>query len=109
MTLVDLRPILPIPKTVRPISAQTETESRRLWQTVTEAITNKKFQAATKEKQAIEQAQRDLAAERKSKGTKHVPVLFDDEARLEAADGRARLSGKGREVLQQEIKGVAYS
>ena len=55
-------------KTVRPMEAHEEMESRKIWKPVTEAILAKEFAAATKHKQEIEQAQRDLAAERKRKG-----------------------------------------
>ncbi len=56
------------PKTVRPLEAHDAMESRKIWQPVTEAIVNKEYSAATKHKQEIEQAQRDIAAERKKTG-----------------------------------------
>lgn len=57
-----------IPKQVRPIEKQLPHESRRLWNNVTQKLVNKEFSDATREKVAIEQKQRDDAAERKKKG-----------------------------------------
>jgi len=90
------------------LSNQGPFESRKLWQSVTAAILSKKYTAATKNKQIIEQAQRDLAAERVKSGIEHVPVFFDDKARLEADDGRPILSPKGREILMREMEARGY-
>lgn len=67
-TLIDLTTLQVIPKTVRPLEKQLPNESRRLWKNVTENLVNKEYSEATKEKHAIEQRQRDEAAERKRKG-----------------------------------------
>lgn len=98
--------LLPVPKTVRPVSIQAEFESRKLWQPVTEAILSKQYNAATRNKQIIEQAQRDVAAERTKKSEQHPVVLFDDDKRLES--GRPALSEKGRQVLEEELRGLGY-
>jgi len=66
--LVDLSTLWAVPKQVRPLERQTEKESRKLWEGVTSRLLKKEFSDATKEKIAIEQRQRDDAAERKKKG-----------------------------------------
>jgi oxysterol-binding protein-related protein 9/10/11 len=57
-----------VTKTVRPLNEQKPNESRKLWEGVTNALLNKEYSEATKIKQAIEQTQRDIAAQRKKKG-----------------------------------------
>ena len=47
-TLIDLTPLLVVPKNCRPLEAMDPTESRRLWKDVTEAIHAKQFGQATK-------------------------------------------------------------
>jgi len=67
-TLIDLTPLRTVPKTVRPISKQHPTESRRLWGSVTSRLLRKEYGEATRAKHVIEQRQRDEAAERKRRG-----------------------------------------
>src|ERR1700722_319858 len=67
-TLLDLSMMKVIPKMVRPLDKQLPRESRRLWDNVTTRLLRKEFGDATKEKVAIEQRQRDEAAERKRQG-----------------------------------------
>ena len=57
-----------MPKSVRPLSGQHPNESRKLWEHVTSNLLKKEFSEATRVKLAIEQKQRDIAAERKKKG-----------------------------------------
>jgi hypothetical protein len=64
-TLLDLSTLKVIPKAVRPIDKQLPNESRKLWQDVTTRLIKKEYGEATKYKLAIEQRQRDEAAERK--------------------------------------------
>jgi oxysterol-binding protein-related protein 9/10/11 len=64
-TLLDLSMLKVIPKAVRPIDKQLPNESRKLWQDVTTRLIKKEYGEATKYKLAIEQRQRDEAAERK--------------------------------------------
>jgi hypothetical protein len=71
-TLIDLAPLLSVPKTVRPISKQLPTESRRLWESVTNRLLRKEYGEATRAKHVIEQRQRDEAAERKRRGIEYV-------------------------------------
>ena len=68
MTLIDLTPLRAVPKTVRPISKQHPTESRRLWESVTNRLLRKEYGEATRAKHIIEQRQRDETAERKRRG-----------------------------------------
>jgi oxysterol-binding protein-related protein 9/10/11 len=67
-TLIDVSHLAVLPKTVRPLHAQGPYESRRFWRPVTEAIKGKEYSKATKAKQAIEQAQREIASARAKKG-----------------------------------------
>lgn len=67
-TLLDVSRLHVVPKRVRPIKDQLPNESRRLWEGVTERLLRKEYGDATRAKQAIEQRQRDEAAERKRKG-----------------------------------------
>lgn len=103
--LIDLNELDPI-KTlnVRPLSAQDEMESRKIWNDVTEAIVSKDFSTATKNKQAIEQTQREKAADRKRKGESFTPRFFD--ANID--DGRPKLSEAGRAALDGELAMEGY-
>ena len=67
-TLIDLSELHVVPKTIRPIEKQLPTESQKLWEKVTNALLSKEYSEANKHKQAIEQKQRDDAADRKRKG-----------------------------------------
>ena len=71
-TLIDIATLHPVPKAVRPLEDQLPTESRKLWDPVTSRLLKKEYSEATKFKQAIEQKQREDAAERKIKGTESV-------------------------------------
>lgn len=62
--LLDMTRLDIIPKTVRPIEQQDPMESRKFWDSVSQAIRRKEYKQATVHKQTIEQAQRDKAAER---------------------------------------------
>lgn len=64
-TLLDVASLDIIPKVVRPLEKQHPRESRKLWRNVTDRLMKKEYSDATKEKVAIEQRQRDEAAERK--------------------------------------------
>ena len=55
---------------VRALDVQDEWESRKLWEGVTTHLVRKEYGEATKSKVAIEQMQREEAAERKRKGVK---------------------------------------
>lgn len=66
--LIDLVPLKVFPKSVAPLEAQDPLETRKVWQPVCEALYKKDWSAATREKQRIEQEQRDKAELRKKNG-----------------------------------------
>jgi hypothetical protein len=67
-TLIDLVPLKVFPKQVAPLEEQDHLETRRVWSPVCEALYKKDWNAATREKQRIEQEQRDKAELRKKNG-----------------------------------------
>ncbi|KIY48496.1 hypothetical protein FISHEDRAFT_43286, partial [Fistulina hepatica ATCC 64428] len=98
--LIDLEALSIVPKTVRSLEAQEPYESRKLWEGVTNHLLNKEYSDATREKVAIEQHQRDLAAERKRKGTQFLPRYFD----ADFSSGYALLTDKGCRVVEEELR-----
>ncbi|CAG8703549.1 2916_t:CDS:2, partial [Dentiscutata heterogama] len=94
--LVDLNELAPIPKIVNPIANQGPLESRRVWQPVSAALFQRDYSKATKEKIAIEDRQRRLAAEAKARKEDFDPVYF----KLPVVDGRPELKDKAYQVLQ---------
>lgn len=102
--LLNVLDVDPIPKSVRPLSSQEPMESRKIWEPVTNAILAKKFGEATKNKQEIEQMQRNTAAERKRKGETFVPRFFE----ADISDGRPKLTEEGRKALDGENNLVGY-
>ncbi|RUS19829.1 putative oxysterol-binding protein [Endogone sp. FLAS-F59071] len=97
--LVDMNMIECIPKTVAPIEHQGEFESRKVWQSVTMAIHAKDYSRATKSKIAIEERQRQRAAERKTRGEDFEPVFF----KVPVKNGKPELKVTGVE----KVKGLA--
>lgn len=106
--LIDLSLLPPLPKTVRPEAQQTELESRRFWSSLTALIKAKNYGEATKVKQALEQAQRDLSAKRKANNEHFEPELFEIETEDYLEHGRPVLKSSGRIVLESEFKAVGY-
>ena len=119
-TLIDISTLHPIPKTVRPMGSQLPTESRKLWDSVTSRLLRKEYSEATKFKQAIEQKQRDDAAERCNKGVecvhpvisppelphlilrshdRFIPVYFEKDI----DGGIPRLTAEGRKAIGEEL------
>ena len=94
--ILDLNPLMPVPKIVPPPEEQLENESRKLWNEVSTAIHEKKFGDATRIKQEIEQRQRDRAAEREKDAKQFKPRFF-----VKATDesGRPELTEDGRRAL----------
>lgn len=118
--LLDLSTLHVVPKVVRPLSSQDAKESRKLWETVTSRLLAKEYSEATKHKQAIEQRQRDEAAERKRKGVecvapvdrptfladgahRFVPVYFDKDI----SSGIPILTAEGRKAIDEEFKEIS--
>ncbi|KAF9064281.1 hypothetical protein BDP27DRAFT_1333809 [Rhodocollybia butyracea] len=98
-TLIDLSTLWVVPKQVRPLEKQLPTESRKLWDGVTSRLMRKEFSEATKEKVAIEQKQRDDAAERKKKGTTFVSQYFDSDI----SSGVPTLTEEGQKAIEEEL------
>ena len=95
--LLDLKPLLPIPKVVPPLKEQLSNESRRFWNNVTSAILSKQYPQATKLKQEIEERQREKANQRAASNEEWTPRFFT--APIEP-DGRPRLSDEGTKALR---------
>jgi hypothetical protein len=95
--LIDLVPLMPVPKIVPPEAEQLPNESRRFWHDVTESITSKRFGDATRIKQELEQKQRDKAKSREEKNITWKPRFF-----IEATtkSGKPDLTEEGRRVLE---------
>lgn len=98
-TLIDISTLYPVPKTIRPLEKQLPTESRRLWDPVTSRLLKKEYSDATKFKQAIEQKQRDDAAERKNKGIEFIPIYFEKDVE----SGIPQLTAEGRKAVEEEL------
>ncbi|OSD08767.1 hypothetical protein PYCCODRAFT_1448910 [Trametes coccinea BRFM310] len=99
-TLIDLSTLHVVPKVVRPLEKQLPNESRKLWENVTTRLLRKEYSEATKHKLAIEQKQRDDAAERKRKGAKFIPRYFDPDI----SSGAPKLTEEGQKALEEELK-----
>jgi len=97
--LIDISTLHPVPKAIRPLENQLPTESRKLWDTVTSRLLRKEYSEATKFKQAIEQKQRDDAAERRKKGVEFIPVYFE----MDIDDGIPQLTAEGRKAVEEEL------
>lgn len=117
-TLIDLVPLAVVPKTVSPLEEQHELETRKVWEAVTTALHAKEWAAASRAKQAVEQAQRDKVAERKktgeacvpsfswirggeADGCRYRPAYFEPEG--EEWDGRPVLTEEGRKAIEKEF------
>lgn len=94
--LIDLAPLMPVPKIVPPIEEQLPNESRTFWKDVTSAILEKRFSDATRIKQDLEQAQRDKAAKRKDLNVEFQPRFFSVATE---SSGKPTLNEEGRYVL----------
>ncbi|GAA5995419.1 uncharacterized protein JCM10292_005159 [Rhodotorula paludigena] len=104
-TLVDLVPLLVVPKSVAPLPDQGPLETRRVWSPVVDALHKKDWSAASKEKQRIEQEQRDKADERKKKGETYRPRFFEPEPdNLADWDGRPVLTAEGRAAVERDFQ-----
>ncbi|BEI91296.1 uncharacterized protein CcaverHIS019_0401160 [Cutaneotrichosporon cavernicola] len=100
--LLNLDELALIPKLVRPLEEQEGHESRQLWEPVTSNLLSKNWGEATKQKQVIEQKQRDIAAQLKADGKVHEPRFFS----RDYEDGRPALTDAGHQVVRDEIERV---
>ena len=94
--LIDLVPLIPVPKAVPPEEHQLPNESRIFWKDVTNAILSKQYGEATKAKQAIEERQREKAAERQARNEQWKPRFFTEPL---GPQGRPELTDEGKQVL----------
>lgn len=94
--LIDLVPLMPVPKIVPPETEQLPNESRRFWHDVTDSIVNKKFGDATRIKQELEQKQRDKAKSREEKNEPFSPRFFVEAT---TKSGKPELTDEGRTTL----------
>ncbi|KAL8952997.1 MAG: hypothetical protein Q9222_001112 [Ikaeria aurantiellina] len=95
--LIDLNPLMPIPKIIPPENQQLVNESRRFWHGVTDAIVNKQYGQATKVKQELEERQREKATARKEQGSAWQPRFFTEAL---MPNGKPELSEAGRQALK---------
>lgn len=85
-----------VPKQVKPLSQQGPLESRKVWQPVSSALFSKDYAKATKEKQIIEERQRQKASERKTNKQEFVSVFF----KLPVINGKPELKSAGINALK---------
>jgi hypothetical protein len=95
--LMDVTPLVPVPKKCPPMDQQLPNESRKFWDEVTKAITAKQFAQATNKKQALEERQRERATERQQQGKEWRPRFFST---VTEKDGRAVLNEEGRKLIE---------
>lgn len=99
--LIDIAPLMPVPKIVPPPEEQLDNESRKFWSELTVAINDKKFGDASRIKQDIEQKQRDRAAEREKDKKVFKPRFFKFAT---DPDGKPELTEDGRKALDDMQK-----
>ncbi|KAI5361168.1 Putative oxysterol-binding protein [Septoria linicola] len=95
--LMDVTPLTPIAKRCPPMELQLKNESRKFWGGVTEAIETKQYGTATDRKTALEEKQRERAAERSQKNETWQPRFFTT---VTESNGKAILSEDGVRVLE---------
>ncbi|CAB4397198.1 unnamed protein product [Rhizophagus irregularis] len=94
--LLDMEKLEAVPKQVKPLSQQGPLESRKVWQPVSSALFSKDYAKATKEKQIIEERQRQKASERKTNKQEFVSVFF----KLPVINGKPELKSAGINALK---------
>lgn len=95
--MIDLNPLYPVPKIIPPIEEQLPNESRKFWESVTDAIVNRQYGLATTLKQEIEEKQRQKAADRKARNVEWQPRFFTGSV---TPVGKPDLTKDGEEVLR---------
>ena len=95
--LVDLVPLMPVPKMVPATEEQLPNESRVFWKDLTAAIQSRQFSEATKVKQEIEDRQREKAAARKAQRVEWKPRFFTGSTEPK---GKPELTPEGKAALQ---------
>jgi len=99
--LIDLIPLMPVPKVVPPSDTQLPNESREFWKELTSAILEKRYSDATRIKQDIEQTQRDKAARRKQLNMEFKPRFFTT---VTEPSGKPELTQEGHDVLKGMVE-----
>ena len=94
--LVDLVPMMPVPKICPPPEEQLPNESRRFWQELTVALQEKRYSDANRIKQVIEQNQRDKTAERKTSNVEWKPRFFTE---VTEPEGQPHLTEDGKQTI----------
>lgn len=94
---MDVNPLFPAQKIVPPMDLQLPNESRKFWAEATDAITTKQWSRATAVKQALEERQRQKAAERKARNVEWVPRFFTGAT---TPVGQPQLTEDGRRAIQ---------
>ncbi|KAI5205941.1 hypothetical protein AUEXF2481DRAFT_3121 [Aureobasidium subglaciale EXF-2481] len=94
--LIDVNPLWPVQKIVPPAEQQLPNESRKFWNSVTEAILSKQYSKATTEKQELEERQRQKAADRKARNVEWSPRFFTGAT---TPAGFPELTEDGKKVL----------
>ncbi|WFD33091.1 hypothetical protein MSPP1_004148 [Malassezia sp. CBS 17886] len=103
--LVNMADLALYPREVRPVASQDPYESHRVWESVTNAITGRDYGRATREKQAIEQEQREIASRREKAGTSYVPRFF-----VSGLDnGQPQLTPEGCAAVEGELRLDGYA
>jgi hypothetical protein len=95
--IIDLNPLEPQKKICPPDEEQLPNESRRFWNDVTQAILNKQYSTATTRKQELEEAQRQVAAQRKADLKEWKPLYFRT---IVDNEGKPQLNDLGRYAMQ---------
>ena len=94
--LIDLVPLMPVPKICPPPEEQLPNESRRFWKDLTAALQEQRYSDANKVKQEIEQRQRDKVDKRKAQNMTWKPRFFTEVAE---EGGQPHLSEDGKLAL----------
>ena len=94
--LIDLGPLMPVPKICTPPEDQLPNESRRFWKDLTIALQEKRFGDANRIKQEIEQKQRDKVAQRQAQNMDWKPRFFSE---VTEEGGQPHLSEEGKLAL----------
>ncbi|KAF9163688.1 glycerol ethanol, ferric requiring protein [Actinomortierella ambigua] len=93
----------PLPIEIKPVEELAPLESHKVWAVVSKALNAKDYATASKEKSALEEAQRELRRQRKEKGETQADVLEV----FELVDEDADATGKIFQTLREKLVKVA--
>ncbi|CAG8458882.1 11804_t:CDS:2 [Funneliformis mosseae] len=97
--LLDLEKLEAVPKKVKPMAQQGSLESRKIWRSVSSALFSKDYNKATKEKQILEEKQRQKASDRKANKQEFESVLF----KIPVVNGKPELKPAGVDACGKEL------